>query len=122
MTHAIHHYQGQRVDTDVLSTYEYVMKTGKYSEVRQIDGQKCKSYATTNDREYLAETAEAFFSSKRFRNNSYPYVNSELKTFDEDGWKLITRVFELSDEWVADFISKMEPPADYDPKTGKYQR
>ena len=43
-------------------------------------------YGKQNQKEYLAETAEAFFTSKRFRNDYFPFIHSELKSFDPDGY------------------------------------
>ena len=43
-------------------------------------------YGNQNEKEYLAETAEAFFTSKRFRNDYFPFIHSELKSFDPDGY------------------------------------
>jgi hypothetical protein len=43
--------------------------------------------------EYLAETTEAYFTSKKFRNDYFPIVHSELKSFDPSGFKMVEDVF-----------------------------
>ena len=52
-----------------------------------------KAYAATNHIEYLAEISEAYFTTKRFRNDYFPIVRSQLKTYDIDGFKLVENVF-----------------------------
>jgi len=69
------------------------MATGKYNYVQHIAGYYGKAYATTNHAEYFAEVTEAFFSSNRFRNDWYPFTNSELKQFDPDGYNLCVQVY-----------------------------
>lgn len=39
-------------------------------------------YAGNNHLEYFAEISEAFFSTKLFKNDMYPFTNSELKQYD----------------------------------------
>lgn len=43
--------------------------------------------------EYLAEITEAYFTTSRFRNDYYPIVRSQLKTYDIDGYNLVQNVF-----------------------------
>lgn len=73
-------------------------------------------YCQTNGSEYLAETAEAFFTSKRFRNDFFPFIHSELKSYDADGYEMIVRVFKLTPEFVLKYEQSFEQPDDYDPK------
>ena len=72
------------------------MNAGKYRYVKYIDGRWFRAYATTNHREYLAEMSKAYFSTKRFRGQYFPFVRSELKSYDFDGFKLVEEVFQLS--------------------------
>ena len=68
--------------------------------MKHIYGAVVKHYCTTNYKEYLAETAEAFFSTSRFRNDFFPFNNSELKSYDPDGYAMILKVFKISPDWV----------------------
>ena len=43
--------------------------------------------------EYFAESTESFFTSKKFWNDYYPFINSELKSFDHTAWSLVAEVF-----------------------------
>jgi Mlc titration factor MtfA (ptsG expression regulator) len=79
------------------------MKAKKYDNVKYIDGRMFKAYAATNHIEYLAEISEAYFSSKRFRNDYFPIVRRQLKSFDIDGYKLVEQVFQLDKAWIANF-------------------
>ncbi len=52
-----------------------------------------KAYAANNHIEYLAEISEAYFSTRRFRNDYLPIVRSQFKSYDIDGYKLVEQVF-----------------------------
>ena len=117
MVHAYHWREGTRINDYVTGVYEKVMKKGIYEKVKYIYGQTMQHYCKNNEKEYLAETAEAFFTSKRFRNDYYPFIHSELKSYDAEGYDMIVQVFKLKPEWVLQFEQNFEHPEDYDPKT-----
>ena len=52
-----------------------------------------RAYAMSSDYEYFAELSEAFFTSKRFYNDYYPFIHSELYDFDKEGYDLIDAVW-----------------------------
>jgi len=76
-------------------TYKKAIKDKKYDKVKHWQGYETKHYATTNSHEYFAETVEAFFSSAKFRNDFYPFVHSQLREFDRDGYDMVARVFQV---------------------------
>ena len=57
--------------------------------------------------EYFAESTESFFTSKKFWNDYYPFINSELKTFDLTAWNLVAEVFGVN---ASKFLSEMKFP------------
>jgi hypothetical protein len=115
LVHAYEHREGSRVVDDINEVYNKVMKTGKYDSVKYIYGQEIQHYCKNNAMEYLAETSEAFFSTAHFRNDFYPFIHTELKEYDPDGYNMIIRVFKLDDEWLSNFIANFKTPIDYDP-------
>ncbi len=116
MVHAFQWREQARINDFVTAVYEKVMKKGIYDKVKHIYGQIQKHYCKNDEKEYLAETAEAFFTSKRFRNDFFPFIHSELKSHDPDGYEMIAKVFNLSSEWVLNYEKCFEYPNDYDPK------
>lgn len=47
------------------------------------------SPALASKEDYFAEASTAFFSSKLFRNNQYPFIHRELEVIDPEGYVLI---------------------------------
>merc|ERR1711920_450234 len=77
-----------------------------------------KPYGAVNHMEFFAESSEAFFSSRRFRNDYFPYVHAELKGFDpiaykmcEDCWGIEGKEMpsrgEIPDSWLS-FLTKVD--------------
>ena len=66
----------------------------------------------TSRQEYFAECSEAFWSSGRFRNDFYPFVYDELKSFDPEGHELVKIVFGCGDR---DEKEGSLTPEDYSP-------
>ena len=61
-----------------LDAYEEAMEAGLYDKVLLFNGQLVPHYASTNHKEYFAESTEAYF----YRNDFYPFVRAELKEHD----------------------------------------
>ena len=78
LTHALHWRDPNRIDKIVRSAYKEAMASGIYEKVPYITGSIRKHYCTTDYKEYLAEMAEAYFSTKRFRNDYFPFTHKEL--------------------------------------------
>jgi len=51
-----------------------------------------RAYAATNEREYFAETTEAFFG----RNDFYPFTRADLEKHDPEMFHLLARVWGVS--------------------------
>lgn len=103
LTHAFHWRDLDRIDSIVQPAFEEAMISGMYEEVPYIMGQKLKHYCTTDYKEYLAEMAEAFFSSKRFRNDYFPFTHWELQEYDPKGFEMVKEVFRLDQDWIRAF-------------------
>ena len=76
-------------NAEVKSVYSQDMASHKYDQVLHWDGKQTKAYAETNQMEFFAECTEAYFG----RNDFYPFVNAELKTFDPAAYKLMQDVW-----------------------------
>eukprot|EP00466_Bigelowiella_natans_P018266 jgi/Bigna1/139761/aug1.52_g14469 len=113
LCHAYHNYRRRHVQKIVDEAYAKAMKTGKYA-TSERDGRSsnAKHYAANNSAEYFAEACEAFFSSRRFRNDYFPYIHCELKGFDPIAYKMVEDAFgikgenqcsraELPNSWIA---------------------
>jgi hypothetical protein len=58
---------------------------GDYEKVRHVNGRDVKHYALTNPMEYFAEGTESFFGV----NDFYPFVRTELVTYDPELERLL---------------------------------
>jgi hypothetical protein len=73
----------------ILDAYKASMATKKYESVDYIGGGKKKHYATENQQEYFSEITEAYFG----KNDFYPFIRSELKSFDAQAFELVEKVW-----------------------------
>ena len=93
----------------IAAAYTQAMNAGLYTRWSEVvvsgagdgggklpRGSAVSHYAATNHSEYFAECSEAFFSSRRFRNDYYPYVHPELQGFDESGYRMCETVWGVS--------------------------
>ncbi len=79
-------------DARVTEAFQRAKKSGRYKEVLHIDGTKKKHYAIEDEKEYFGELTEAFFGT----NDFYPFVVSELKQHDPEGYRLIEMLWNES--------------------------
>jgi len=75
----------------LTKAFDDAVASGKYESVEFVTGGKKKHYALTNQHEYFAETCEAYFG----KNDFYPFVKSELKSFDPEGYALVERAWKI---------------------------
>ncbi|WP_147868154.1 M90 metallopeptidase family protein [Stieleria maiorica] len=78
LAHAYHDQVLGFDNAEIRARYDVAKRSGRYDAVRRGNGKTEKAYAMTNDREYFAETSEAFFG----RNDFYPFDRSELEAHD----------------------------------------
>jgi hypothetical protein len=68
-------------------------KAGKtYESVLRINGKRDRHYALNNEKEYFAESTEAFFGT----NDFYPFTRAELKEHDPEMFKVLCEVWDVS--------------------------
>jgi hypothetical protein len=104
LSHAFHHkfLPHGFENSDLKAAYQKALKTGRYESVLKIAHTEEKAYALNNPQEYFAEATEAFFGT----NDFYPFVRSELRRHDPDGYELLKKLWgEKSDRSIADRVS-----------------
>lgn len=69
--------------------YEHAKAAGLYASVLRANGHHERHYAMTDEKEYFAESTEAFFGT----NDFYPFVRAELKEYDPDMYALQCEVW-----------------------------
>jgi hypothetical protein len=73
----------------IKAAYRAAVDSKTYESVLHVNGKKQRHYALTNEKEYFAETTEAYFGT----NDFYPFVRGELKVHDPRGYALIDDVW-----------------------------
>ena len=91
----------------IEAAFQQAKASGKYDLVKTIGGQNLRAYAMYTSYEYFAESTESFFTSKKFWNDYYPFINSELKTFDIAAWNMVAQVFGVDG---SKYLSQMKFP------------
>jgi len=89
LAHAYHDQVLGFDDPGVLAAYKQAMKDGKYEKSLLYTGETVKHYATTNHKEYFAESTEAYF----YHNDFYPFVRAELRQHDPVSYAEMERVW-----------------------------
>ena len=90
-----HAYHDQVLGFDhpkVKEAYEAAKQSGTYEKVLIWNGRIGRHYAMTNEKEYFAETTEAFFGT----NDIYPFVKAELKKHDPGMFALLAELWGVS--------------------------
>jgi len=82
---------------DIKAAYERAKAGGGYDRVERWFGSGRpntfeRAYAMTNEKEYFAETTEAFFG----RNDFFPFSKTELEKHDPEMFKLLERLWGTS--------------------------
>ena len=85
LAHAYHFQVLGPDNPDVNSAWQARVDSGDYEEVLHVSGDRRRHYALTNDKEYFAETTEAYFGT----NDFHPFVQAELKEVDPGGYALM---------------------------------
>jgi Mlc titration factor MtfA (ptsG expression regulator) len=88
--HAYHHSLTQELKEKITAAYENAVKSGKYEQVPDSEGQVLRHYALENESEYFAELTATFFG----RGYYVPFTREDLKEFDPMGYQMIKEVWE----------------------------
>ena len=93
LAHAYHDQVLSFDDPGILAAYQNAMKAGIYEHSLLYTGQTVKHYATTNHKEYFAESTEAYL----YHNDFYPFVRAELRLHDPACYAEMERVWGKAD-------------------------
>lgn len=78
LAHAYHDQVLGFDEASIVAAYDDAMKKGIYDKTLLYTGKTVKHYATTNHKEYFAESTEAYL----YHNDFYPFVRAELQAHD----------------------------------------
>lgn len=88
LAHAYHHRVLGFDQPEIAAAYKAARRSGTYDRVTRWTGRKNikdVAYAVTNDREYFAESTEAYFG----RNDFFPFDRKELTANDPEMARLV---------------------------------
>ena len=91
LAHAYHHQilDGGFNHAGIMKAFKAAKQRGDYEKVLSHTGRRTRHYALTDQKEYFAETTEAYFGV----NDFYPFVRAELSEFDPPGFALMESVW-----------------------------
>lgn len=89
LAHAYHHQVLGNDNEDIRKAYKRAVGSKKYDNVLHWNGRRGRAYAMNNDKEYFAETSEAFFGT----NDIYPFIRIELREHDPEMYELLKRIW-----------------------------
>jgi hypothetical protein len=92
LAHSYHFLVVGGDDPTIKAAYDHAVAGHKYESVPFVTGGLRKAYALTNQYEYFAECSEAYFG----RNDFYPFIRSEFKDFDPDGYAAIEKAWGIT--------------------------
>ena len=107
LAHAYHDQVLGFDNPEVKAAYERAKASGKYANVERWNGPgkpktHKRAYAMENEREYFAESTEAFFG----RNDFFPFTPEELKKYDPETFALLEGLWNLRSEKQPDTKAK----------------
>jgi hypothetical protein len=91
LAHSYHHCVLGHDHAELNQVYKDAVKSKRYESVLHINGRPRRAYALNNDKEYFAETSEAFFGT----NDFYPFVRSELQQHDPNMFQLLKKLWKV---------------------------
>jgi hypothetical protein len=89
LAHGYHHLFLGDDYAGILHCYEHAQAEGLYASILRGNGHHERHYAMTNEKEYFAESTEAFFGT----NDFFPFVRAELKEYDPDMYALLCEIW-----------------------------
>jgi hypothetical protein len=93
LAHAYHNQILGFEEPSIVKAYDDAMKRGIYEKSLLFNGETVKHYATTNCKEYFAESTEAYL----YHNDFYPFVRAELRQHDPAMFDIMQRVWGKTD-------------------------
>jgi hypothetical protein len=89
LAHAYHDQVLGFDEAEIIKSYDDAMKKGIYEKSLLFNGQTVKHYATTDHKEYFAESTEAYL----YHNDFHPFVRAELKLHDPTVFGIMEKVW-----------------------------
>jgi len=120
LAHAFHELSLGYDNPRIRAAYEHAVQSGLYQSVRNFRGSYVKAYALTNQGEYFAELTESFYG----KNDYFPFVRDELKSYDPVGFEAVRSAWEDSTPIAFREIRQSNEPcgASYQPSKKSRQR
>lgn len=91
-THALHDQRYGYEDPNIVNTFNRAMDAGLYDSAEYVTGGSRPAYATSNQREYLAEISEAYF----WTNDFFPFDREDLAGHDPEGLALVESIWGIN--------------------------
>lgn len=91
LAHAYHHRVLGFDHAPIREAYRRAVESRRYEAVLRANGRRERAYALTDEKEYFAETTEAFFGTNDFA----PFVRAELAELDPEMHALLRQVWRL---------------------------
>lgn len=89
LAHAYHHQVLGHSHSELITAFERAQSSGRYDQVRHVQGRVKRAYALNNVKEFFAEMSEAYFG----RNDFFPFTREELQKYDPEICLLIERLW-----------------------------
>jgi hypothetical protein len=89
LSHGYHHQFLGEDHAGIRHCFEHARAAGLYESILRSNGHQERHYAMNNEKEYFAESTEAFFGT----NDFYPFVRAELKEYDPEMYALQCEVW-----------------------------
>lgn len=89
LAHAYHDQVLGFDEAEIIKAYKDAMEKGIYKKSLLYTGETVKHYATTDPKEYFAESTESYF----YHNDFYPFVRAELRQHDPTAFAIMERVW-----------------------------
>jgi len=89
LAHSYHHRVLGFDNPEIKEAYKQAVASKTYDSVLYIHGQMMRHYALTDEKEYFAESSEAFFGC----NDFYPFTRAELQQHDPTIYALMVKLW-----------------------------
>lgn len=89
LAHAYQDRMSPEEQGQIKQAFEEAQKQRLYENVLYCNGTTKRAYALNNDREYFAETSEAYFG----RNDFYPFTRADLERYDPNMALLLSKLW-----------------------------
>lgn len=89
LAHSFHDQVYGFNNKEIRAVFEKAKASKKYEQIIDHRGNKVRHYGLNNEKEYFAESTEAYLGV----NDFYPFVRAELKEFDPDMYRLMQTIW-----------------------------